>query len=90
MIPGFGFRKKFSDLSEKEILALAISSEEDDASIYRNYAEHLKNDYPDTSKIFHDMARVEDSHRKLLLDTFKKRFGDIIPLLKSSQASMSI
>ncbi len=52
MIPGFGFRKKFSDLSEKEILALAISSEEDDAAIYRNYAEHLKNDYPDTSKIF--------------------------------------
>jgi len=44
MIPGFGFRKKFSDLSEKEILALAISSEEDDAAIYRNYAEHLKND----------------------------------------------
>ena len=87
MIPGFGFRKKFSDLSEKEILALAISSEEDDASIYRNYAEHLKNDYPDTSKIFHDMARVEDSHRKLLLDTFKKRFGDIIPLIRRDHVS---
>ena len=87
MIPGFGFRKKFSDLSEKEILALAISSEEDDASIYRNYAEHLKNDYPDTSKIFHDMARVEDSHRKLLLDTFKKRFGDNIPLIRRDHVS---
>ena len=87
MIPGFGFRKKFADLSEKEILALAISSEEDDASIYRNYAEYLKNDYPDTSKIFHDMARVEDSHRKLLLDTFKKRFGDIIPLIRRDHVS---
>ena len=87
MIPGFGFRKKFSDLSEKEILALAISSEEDDASIYRNYAEHLKNDYPDTSKIFHDMARVEDSHRKLLIDTFKKRFGDNIPLIRRDHVS---
>ena len=87
MIPGFGFRKKFSDLSEKEILALAISSEEDDAAIYRNYAEHLKNDYPDTSKIFHDMARVEDSHRKLLLDTFKKRFGDNIPLIRRDHVS---
>ncbi len=87
MIPGFGFRKKFSDLSEKEILALAISSEEDDATIYRNYAEHLKNDYPDTSKIFHDMARVEDSHRKLLIDTFKKRFGDNIPLIRRDHVS---
>ncbi len=41
MIPGFSYRRRFSDLSEKEILALAISSEEDDASIYRNYAESL-------------------------------------------------
>jgi rubrerythrin len=87
MIPGFGFRKKFSDLSEREILALAISSEEDDAAIYRNYAEHLKNDYQDTSKIFHDMARVEDSHRKLLLDIFKKRFGDNIPLIRRDHVS---
>jgi rubrerythrin len=87
MIPGFSFKKKFSDLSEKEILALAISSEEDDASIYRNYAEYLKNDYPDTSKIFDDMARVEDSHRKLLLDTFKKRFGDNIPLIRRDHVS---
>jgi rubrerythrin len=87
MIPGFGFRKKFSDLSEKEILALAISSEEDDAAIYRNYAEHLKNDYPDTSKIFYDMARVEDSHRKLLLDNFKKRFDDNIPLIRRDHVS---
>ena len=42
MIPGFSYRRRFSDLSEKEILALAISSEEDDASIYRSYAENLK------------------------------------------------
>jgi rubrerythrin len=87
MIPGFGFRKKFSDLSEKEILALAISSEEDDATIYRNYAEYLKNDFPDTSKIFYDMARVEDSHRKLLLDNFKKRFDDNIPLIRRDHVS---
>ncbi len=52
MIPGFSYRRRFSDLSEKEILALAISSEEDDASIYRNYAESLNKDYPDTAKIF--------------------------------------
>ncbi len=52
MIPGFSYRRRFSDLSEKEILALAISSEEDDASIYRSYAENLKKDYPDSAKIF--------------------------------------
>ena len=57
MIPGFSYRRRFSDLSEKEILALAISSEEDDASIYRSYAESLMKDYPDTAKIFLDMAR---------------------------------
>lgn len=46
MIPGFSYRRRFSDLSEKEILALAISSEEDDASIYRSYAENLKKSIP--------------------------------------------
>ena len=82
MIPGFSYRRRFSDLSEQEILALAISSEEDDASIYRSYAEHLKKDYPDTSRIFEDMARVEDSHRKILIDRYQSRFGENIPLIR--------
>ncbi|NDF58234.1 MAG: hypothetical protein EB106_04665 [Proteobacteria bacterium] len=86
MIPGFSYRRRFSDLSEKEILALAISSEEDDASIYRSYAEHLKKDYPDTAKIFFDMARVEDGHRKVLIDKFQSRFGQIHPLIQLNRA----
>jgi rubrerythrin len=87
MIPGFSYRRRFSDLSEKEILALAISSEEDDASIYRSYAEHLKKDYPDTAKVFVDMARVEDSHRKILIDKFQSRFGENIPLIRREHVS---
>ena len=58
MIPGFSYRRRFSDLSEKEILALAISSEEDDASIYRNYAESLNKDYPDTAKILNSIKII--------------------------------
>ena len=87
MIPGFSYRRRFSDLSEKEILALAVSSEEDDASIYRSYAEHLKKDYPDSAKVFEDMARVEDSHRKILIDKFQSRFGENIPLIRREHVS---
>ena len=87
MIPGFSYRKKFLDLSEKEILALAISSEEDDASIYRSYADHLRSDYPDSAKIFEDMAKVEDSHRKSLINAYRSRFGENIPLIRREHVS---
>lgn len=75
-------RKRFRDLSEQEILALAISSEEDDARIYRGYAENLRADYPDTAKIFEGMAAEEDAHRKRLIDLHRTRFGDTIPLIR--------
>ena len=51
MLPGFASRRRFSDLSEQEVLALAISSEEDDARIYRQYAEHLRKDFPASAGI---------------------------------------
>lgn len=82
MIPGFSSRRRFSDLSEQEVLALAISSEEDDARIYRSYAEMLREDYPDTAKIFEGMAVEEDGHRASLIDLHKARFGDVIPLIR--------
>jgi rubrerythrin len=82
MIPGFSSRRRFSDLSEQEVLALAISSEEDDARIYRSYAEMLREDYPDTAKIFDGMAVEEDGHRAALIDLHKTRFGDVIPLIR--------
>ena len=82
MIPGFSSRRRFSDLSEREVLALAISSEEDDARIYRSYAEMLRKDYPDSALVFDGMALEEDGHRQQLIDMHIKRFGDVIPLIR--------
>jgi rubrerythrin len=87
MIPGLTSRKRFSDLSEQEILALAISSEEDDARIYRQYAERLRTDFPGSAKVFDGMAEEEDTHRKRLIDLHKKRFGDVIPLIRREHVS---
>ncbi|AMY71903.1 iron exporter MbfA [Frigidibacter mobilis] len=82
MIPGLATRRKFSDLSEREILALAIFSEEDDARIYRSYAEGLRADYPASAKVFDEMAAEEDEHRKRLIEAFRARFGEVIPLIR--------
>jgi rubrerythrin len=82
MIPGISSRRRFNDLSEQEILALAISSEEDDARIYRSYAEMLRADYPDTAAIFDGMAREEDGHRQRLIELHRARFGEVIPLIR--------
>ena len=82
MIPGFSSRRKFNDLSEQEILALAISSEEDDARIYRTYATRLREHFPDSAKMFDAMAEEEDRHRRGLIELHKKRFGDSIPLVR--------
>ncbi|WP_238365685.1 iron exporter MbfA [Mesobacterium pallidum] len=75
-------RRRFRDLSEQEVLALAISSEEDDARIYRSYAEMLRADYPDTAKIFDGMAAEEDGHRQRLIAMHETRFGAVIPLIR--------
>lgn len=75
-------RYRFRDLSEQQILALAISSEEDDARIYRNYAQRLRQDYPDTAKVFDGMADEEDTHRMRLIELHQERFGELIPLLR--------
>ena len=82
MILGFSNRRRFSDLSEQEVLALAISSEEDDAQIYRIYAERLRPDYPASAAVFDGMAVEEDGHRKRLIDLHQTRFGDVIPLIR--------
>ncbi|MBD3786244.1 MAG: rubrerythrin family protein [Sphingomonadales bacterium] len=82
MIPGFASRRRFSDLSEQEVLALAISSEEDDARIYRQYAEHLRADYPASAAVFDGMAAEEDGHRQMLIERHRARFGEMIPLIR--------
>ena len=80
-------RKRSKDLSEQEVLALAISSEEDDARIYRGYAEHLRNDFPSSSTIFDEMAAEEDGHRQMLIDLHQERFGQVIPLIRREHVS---
>ena len=82
MIPYFGSRRRFSDLSESEILALAISSEEDDARIYSSYAEQLREKFPASAGIFDQMAEEENGHRCLLIDSYERRFGKTIPLIR--------
>ncbi|QCO56205.1 rubrerythrin family protein [Pseudorhodobacter turbinis] len=82
MIPGFSSRRRFSDLNEQEILALAISSEEDDARIYRSYAEILRKDYAASAAVFDGMAEEEDGHRQRLIDLHVVRFGKVIPLIR--------
>jgi rubrerythrin len=80
-------RKRFKDLSEQEVLALAISSEEDDARIYRGYAESLRGEFPDSAAIFEGMAAEEDTHRQCLIELHQKRFGDVIPLIRREHVS---
>lgn len=87
MIPGFGQRRRFSDLSEQEILALAISSEEDDARIYRLYAERLREEYPASAQVFDGMAAEEDEHRRRLIELHQSRFGEVIPLIRREHVS---
>lgn len=87
MLPGFGYRRRFHELSEQEVLALAISSEEDDARIYRGYAEHLRADFPASAAIFDGMAEEEDGHRRRLIDLHRSRFGEVIPLIRREHIS---
>jgi rubrerythrin len=82
MIPGLPLRRRFSELSEQEVLALAISSEEDDARIYRSFAERLRPDFTATAAVFDGMAGEEDNHRRQLIDLHQTRFGPVIPLLR--------
>jgi rubrerythrin len=67
--------RAFSDLTEREILALAIANEEEDGRIYADYAEHLREHYPDSAKLFDDMASEEEEHRRALIDLYVERFG---------------
>ncbi|WP_378945205.1 iron exporter MbfA [Mesorhizobium sp. ANAO-SY3R2] len=75
-------RRAFDSLSEQEILALAISSEEDDARIYRAYADGLREEFPQSAKVFDAMAEEEDGHRAALIELHRARFGERIPLIR--------
>ena len=74
--------RSFKSLSEQEILALAISLEEEDTRIYGDFAEGLKTDYPATATILHEMLAEENGHRHRLLELYRQKFGEHIPLIR--------
>jgi rubrerythrin len=74
--------RNFTELSEKEVLALAISNEEEDGRIYADFAEGLREDYPDSARVFTEMASEESEHRRQLIDMYVEKFGDHIPLIR--------
>lgn len=80
-------RRPFDSLSEQEILALAVSSEEDDARIYLSYADGLRDEFPQSAKIFEQMAAEEHEHRDVLIERHRARFGEHIPLIRREHVS---
>jgi erythrin-vacuolar iron transport family protein len=75
-------RKRFKDLTEREILALAIQLEEEDSRVYADFAEGLRETYPSTAKVFLDMQAEESRHRQSLIGQYRQRFGEHIPLIR--------
>jgi len=74
--------KNFADLTEREVLAVAIASEEEDSRIYMTFAEDLMERYPDSAKVFEEMADEERSHRHMLLELYEQRFGKNLPPIR--------
>jgi len=73
---------QFRDLNENQILALAITAEEEDARIYRDFAESLRADFPASAELFTKMAGEEDGHRHRLIESYRQRYGEHIPLIR--------
>jgi rubrerythrin len=74
--------KRFADLTEQEILALAISNEEEDSRIYRGFAEGLRGRFPASAAVFDEMAEEEVRHRSMLFDLYRTKFGEYLPLIR--------
>jgi len=74
--------KRFADLSEQEVLALAITNEEEDSRIYRGFAQGLRDQFPASAKVFDEMAEEEVQHRTWLYDLYRQKFGDYLPLIR--------
>jgi rubrerythrin len=77
-------QKSFADLTDREVLALAIQNEEEDGRIYRDFAERLRADFPASAKVFTEMAEEESEHRRRLFELYRERFGEHIPLIQRS------
>ena len=87
----FGNKRRFDELSEREVLALAISSEEEDGAIYSAYAEKLRPDFAASAAVFEAMAAEEGGHRRMLIDLYRARFGDfIVPIRREHVADFIV
>jgi erythrin-vacuolar iron transport family protein len=75
-------KKSFKELSEREILALAIQLEEEDSRVYADFADGLRETYASTAKVFEEMQAEESRHRQSLIHLYRSRFGDHIPLIR--------
>ena len=73
---------RFRDLTEAQLLALAITAEEEDSHIYRDFAESLRKDFPASAELFEKMAAEEDGHRHRLTELYRRKFGEHIPLIR--------
>ena len=73
---------KFSDLNEQQLLAVAITAEEEDSHIYRDFADSLRQGFPATAELFDKMAVEEDGHRHRLTELYRQKFGEHIPLIR--------
>src|SRR5947207_6162214 len=74
--------KRFAELTEQEILALAITNEDEDSRIYRGFAEGLRGQYPASAKVFDEMAEEEVRYRSMLFDLYRSKFGEYLPLIR--------
>src|SRR3954468_22428824 len=80
--PETSVSRSFDSLSEREVLALAISLEEEDARIYEDLAAALQKEHPQAAAEVRKLRADEDGHRHRLLDLFRRRFGDHVPLVR--------
>jgi rubrerythrin len=74
--------RRFADLDEREVLALAIANEDEDNRIYRSFADGLRASYPETAAIYDRMAQEEIEHHDMLLELYRRTFGDFLPLIR--------
>lgn len=74
--------RSFESLTERELLALAIALEEEDERVYADFAEGMRTDFPGTAAVFDGMRQEESGHRRRLIELYRERFGDHIPLIR--------
>src|ERR1700736_5054166 len=74
--------KNFNELSEREILALAISLEEEDERVYADFSEGLRQDFPASATVFDSMRKEESGHRRRLIELYQQKCGEHIPLIR--------